>query len=297
MKIKEYNFLIPEKPEYTINVKHKEVLNKKLIEFPCMLFIDQATNSGVSIFDNKKRLVKSFYLKKDEKDNVKFRHKFKEIISNIIDEFQVNMLFCEKVFDGVNFNTVELLISLKETLEDIAYEKNIKCYPLNNKKWKARLAYPNKWENTKNDKEQVNKYVKRYYPNIKVEQDIMDSIGMAIAVLFKGSNYIRPLELQLNKKLPVNLSVWVINNIDDLYDKINQSVHKHKLNKDIKTFDYDTKLDIYTNFRYILTNYDVVAVSEIPYHRNYGQILLMHDIKPSEIGEKDTLIAVATRKN
>lgn len=291
---------MPEDPLYTTCVKEKYTIDTELIQYPCSMYLDQATHTGICIYDNRKRLVTTMMLTKDKRQNIiEFRSEFRKELQNIIEHYKIDKIFCEDVFGGVNFDTTQKLISVRDNIVDIAYENNIKAYPLDNTKWKSRLAHPEGWRQHIDDKEQIKMHVDKYYPLNNFEPDVYDAVGMAIAVLFKTDPNIRPLTMQLDKKLRIDTLVRTANFdfAEDLEQLINETKYKRKLgNMEYKLFDYDTTLDLNTNFRYILTNYDVIAITKIPYHRYYGQILLDYDIRPMDIAETDVLIGIATKK-
>lgn len=297
MLIERQNYTIKD-CRFTRDVKEKKELNYSIIEYPCYMFIDQATAGGACVFDKERRLLSTFYIEKQAgESNVEFRRDLRRFIKNSVEEFRIEKIFCEGVFGGPNFKTTELLISIKETIKDIGFELGVRVYPINNKKWKARLALPGKWDIYEDEKEQVKRHVKEYFPYIEAKEDVIDSLGMGIAVLYKSGGELKPLEMRLDKKLSIKEGVFVLDSLNNLYDLIAGSSFKKDFERlDVKVFDYDTSVDFGTNFRLILTNYNVLAVAEIPYHKYYGQILLQNGIKPSEIGE-GVIIGVACRKH
>lgn len=298
MIVKKRFYKVVDNYKFTKDVKEVSNLNLDLVKFPCYMFLDQATKTGISIFDFNRRLIATVYIEKEVHEApIDFRHKLKAFLSELIDEFQVFKLFSENVYDGVNFSTVETLLSIKTMLEDLAFEKKIKYYSIDNAKWKSRLSYPATWVKSIDDKKQINHYVSEFYPNIKVEQDVIDSLGIGISVLFKTTENMRPLEMKLNKKLPIEKEVFIVCSEDEMFRYIENSrfMNTYKL-LGYKLFDYDTTLDLDTNFKYILTNYNTVAVCKIPYHKYYGQILLQFNIKPSQIPDSSYLVGIARRK-
>ena len=296
MFVCENNYFIVDDCKYSKRVFEVKKLNEDLIEYPCVMFLDQATKTGIAVFDNKKRLIKTIFIKREETESLlRYRDKFKKFISNLIDKYKVKKLFCEDVFGGSNFETTEMLLSIKTNLEDIAFTKGIKFYCLVNTKWKARLSYPNHWNKAKNDKEQIQKYVKEYF-NIVVEEDVYDALGMGIAVLYKTTSNMRPLEMRLNKKLPIDRGVFVICDYKEIDDIIDGNFRNSKELLEIKKFDYDPKLSLDVNFRYMLSNFNVLGVCKIPYHRYYGQILLEFNIRPSDIPSDGFLVGIGRRK-
>lgn len=298
MKIKRSNYFIPEDCRFTLNVKEKEPLNKGLIKYPCYMFLDQATKTGISIFDYNRRLITTYYIEKEKNTEIpEFRSKLRKKLTEIVKEYEVFKIFYEGVFGGPNFETTTKLISIKELVVDVAYESGVKSYGLENTKWKARLLENKKVNNRLNDKEKVRLAVEEYYPLIKKEEDVIDSLGMAIAVLFCGKDKKRPIEMRLNKRLPIELDVYVIHDLSEIGEKISKKRKLRRLlDESMKVFDYDTTIDLETNFKYVLSNYNTVAVAEIPQHRYYGQILLKYNIRPKELKDTGTLIGIAYRK-
>lgn len=296
MKINQKYYYMPKECRHTEIVREKDKLNKNLIEYPTNIFFDQATNTGLCIYDRKNRLITTIRIEKKKRtDIVEFRYKFRKIVQELIEEYKINRIFCEDVFGGISFSVTSKLLSIKDLLIDIAYENDIKSYPIVNTKWKSRLSYPNKWDTTEDDKEQIERYVKGYYPLIDFELDVYDAVGMAIAVLFKTGKDIRPVEMRLDKKLKIDTQVLIAEKDESLEKVLERSKFSKLKGYEKNEFDYDTSIGIKKNFRYILTNYDVLAMTEVPYHRYYGQILMKYDIKPSEIGD-GRIVGLAIRK-
>lgn len=299
MKVTQKYYTINKDASYTKSVKEKNYLSEHLIKYPCYMFLDQATHTGCSIFDSNRCLISTVYIeKKKTTEVVKFRKKLRDELEKLIEIFQIDKVFYEGVFGGQNFDTVDVLLSIKHTIEDMCSDLGIKGYPIENTKWKSRLSSPNTWKQSVNDKIQIRKYVFEYYPNlISLPEDVIDSLGMGIAVMFKTGTKLRPLEMRLDKNLPINIDIVVMKNIEEIYEAIEGSKQGKKLDKlEVHVFDYDPTLDLETNFKYILTNYNVLAVSLIPEHRYKGQIMFLHNISPSELGE-GFMLAIATRKN
>lgn len=298
MIVEKKNYFVVEEPKFSCIVTEKKEENKKLIDYPCYLFADQSTATGISIFDKRRRLISTFYVEKEGNEEIQeFRSKFKDLIKELVYEYEIKWMFFEKVYSGINFEVTSLLLSIQEIFKECAYETGIKAYPLQNKKWKSRLAHPDKFRVDVNDKIQVKNHVRRYFPLLNEKEDIIDSLGMAIAVLYKGSKSIKPIEFSLNKKLPIDLDVYVINEIEELAEILEKRKYKNRIERGTRVFDYNVKYDITTNFRYILSNYNTIAISEIPYHRYYGQILLKFNIRPSDIESGATLFGVGFKKH
>jgi len=286
-------YAVPVNQFDTYSVREVNIECTSDIVYPCYLFIDQATKCGIAIYDKFKRLITTLYIKKEDTESiVEYRSKLKGLINDLIIKYKIEKLFCENVYQGENFNTVSVLVSIKEMLADIAYERNIKYYAIDNKKWKSKIIKPEIQHLDLDEKGKIRKAVKDRYTYIDDEQDVIDAIGIALAVLFNEDS--KPVELRLDKKLSIQHKVFLVNSPDEIYDNLLKEF-KSKIHKlPIYTFDYDISLDFERNFKYVLTNYNVLAVSEIPYNRYYGQILLMNNIKPSDTQDK-ILIGSACR--
>src|SRR5699024_3787420 len=140
-----------------------------------------------------------------------FKESFKKYISGLADEYKVDTIFYEEVYDSANMITTEVLFYLKHAIKDLGYFRgDIEVLGLSHKTWKSNMAKPDKCKFGKDDKKEVRKWVQEIFPLIGVTvQDELDAIGMGIAVMIKGKgkqNFYK--QAKFNKRLPVHFQIF-----------------------------------------------------------------------------------------
>lgn len=306
MKVKDYFFTFPSKPENLSEVVLSDVeVDKSEIVYPCHLLTDQATHTGFLIVDDKRRIVRAGSLNKGDRESLyDYKIALKDHLEKLIEEYRVEVVWIEEVYDKMNKQTTEVLYYIKHMIQDLGEEyskdgKELKVLGIDHQRWKSLLAKPNTFKKGGNDKEQVRKLVKKYYPllNIK-EEDIIDTLGMMIGLVWNSGDRDIIYQARINKKLPVNVEVRVLGEGESLAELVNGLGvrFRRKLDNGLDEFEYNDRFDEVMNCRYFLNFRDSVCWAEIPHHRNLGQILLRYEIIPKNIKENDRLIVVGSRK-
>lgn len=275
---------------------------KGTIEYPCHLFLDQSTKTGFAIVDDKRRLVYAGLIEKEDKDSLEhYKYTLKDILNDLIQLYQIKVVWYEEAYDKANHWTTEVLYYIKHMIKDLAYEhgEEIKVYGLDHMKWKSLLAKPAKFKRTGDDKKQVRKFVNDMYPLLNLPEDTTDAIGMSIAIIWKQTEKKMYYNARINKKLPVHLEVTTMLPGDDIEEIIRSYGKRFTKKLDISGFDYFDyviEYDEILNSRYLLSFRDTVCWSKIPYHRNMGMILLHYGIIPKKLREGEDVILIACRK-
>lgn len=314
MKINRYFFDIIEDYRDTLTVVPvPESKVRGTIEYPCHLFLDQATKTGYVIYDDKRRLVTAGLIVKDDNEElVEFKYGLRDVINDLIDKYQVSHVWHEEAYDAANHWTTEVLMYIKHMIKDLSYERgrgigvseigrvdDITVLGLDHTKWKSLLAKPKTFKRTGDDKKQVAKFVGEVYPLLNLPEDTRDALGMGIAIVFKQSEKNVLHNARINKKLPVFVEVMTLKPGEQIEDKIAKLSKKFRVTaeeKGIYEIDYVTKKDELMNARYFLSFKDAVCWSRIPYHTTYGQLLLHYNIVPKHMIEGEEVIMIACRK-
>jgi hypothetical protein len=262
------------------------------------LFVDQATESGIAIMDKNAVLAGTYYVGKEQRETLaQYKAYLKLLIKRAVEEFNVKKLYCEDIFLGKSVGSFEVLSVIKFAFEELALELSLPLEVLPNGMWKSILASPSKFEQNKDHKQQVKFYVSQWY-QVDEPEHVIDAIGMGISVLIK-SDPSRPSIFAnvLNRRLGISTDLLIVSDIDNGDALVSQSVASKKYKRGFKKvfFSFYDKYDLETNFRYVLTSQDVIAMTIIPEHRTLGQLLLKHRIKMSDIPKESFIFAVAVR--
>lgn len=314
MKVTRNYYEIQQRWKQQQTFRRKKKVTKEEIETPTVLFLDQASNGGYSLYDNKSRLFMSGIFKRGNTPLPEFKKSFTDYISDLVEEYEVNTIFYEEVYDQMNMITTEVLFYLKHAIQDLGYFRDdLSIYGIHHKKWKSKMAEPEKFKfgKQKEDKKEIRKWVKKIYPLIGVTvQDEFDALGMGIAVMIKGKgkqNFYK--QAGFNKRLPVhftikentlNLQEETIkseNVIEELEEVENENLSKEeefvkKLRKPFRLA-YEkgglVELELEKNqgvnklFRQFLSHKDVLAYVRVPKEYKYwGVILLEHGESPEK---------------
>lgn len=206
----------------TIIPRRKQEFDK--IEKPCTLFIDQSTDTGYALFDKKKRLVMLGALRKSGKTGLgDYKFSLEALMEVLIEEYGVETVVYEEVYDHANRWTTEVLHYIKHTIKDLETrakledsDKKLTVMGVDHLRWKKELASPNKFSPKKGkDKEEVEKHVSYTYPLLltgdnrkKLTEDMIDALGMGIGVLVKttltGKMYHKA---RYDKRLPIDVEI------------------------------------------------------------------------------------------
>lgn len=290
----------------------EENQNSEAIQYPCTILFDQSTRTGFSIWDSKKSLVMTGCVyKKDTCSVTEYKYILKEIIENLIAKYRVDTIIHEEIFGGESFLTLEVLMYIKHMIKDLEFENdNLKVYGFNNKIWKKNLAKPKafKFGNTEQDKKEVRRIVENYYPLLFVDanfcditEDMSDSLGMGIGLILNQKIQGSLLNaVQFNKKLPIH-SVIVKKEDSDDWNDIVAKLRKpfrtaHELNP-LMEIELNTSKKIGDQLRRVLTHIDCITCVKIPKsYKDWGIILLEHNIKPSDLNGDKSFWIVSCRK-
>lgn len=124
-------------------------------------------------------------------DDVETRHAFKEFIKELFGTVEYNFVCIEDVIGGTNFRTNKILYQLNPIVDDLMYEgiiKSCKVERIDNMQWKRTLrqisGVTTPIKNLES-KEEIRLHMEKLGFNITLKQDIIDAVGMAIAVLYR----------------------------------------------------------------------------------------------------------------
>lgn len=300
----------------TVRGTLKENQNIEDIEYPCTLLIDQSTKSGFSIWDSKKQLIKIVSVNiKDNCSVTEYKYILKDILKEHIDEYQVDTLIGEDIYNGENFHTSSVLINIKSILTDLEYEyskegNSFTFYAFNNKVWKSNLAKPKafKFGDTENDKKEVRRIVSEYYPLLFTEttyteltEDMTDSIGMGIGLILNRNLKGTILNMvQYNKRLPIHESI-ITKKEDETWEEVVRTLRKpfRDAYEVGSTFEMElnTRRKIDDQLRKILTHIDCLLVVKIERtYKDWGILVLKNNLSLEELNEDKSFYLISCRK-
>ena len=168
MKQQVFHYTLPKKPIVTQDVIVSSIkVSEEDIVYPCHMFIDQATDGAYSIFDDRRRLIRSgTFTIEDGESLQEFKFSLRDVLIELIKEYQIGVVWYEEVYEKANHWTTEVLHYIKHTISDLDYEfdNEIMVLGLDHARWKSLLAYPKKFNRNRDDKEQVAEFVKKHYP-------------------------------------------------------------------------------------------------------------------------------------
>lgn len=272
------------------------------IAYPCVLFLDQATKTGFSIWDDKRRLVHAGRFTKDGKESLAdYKYGLKDKILGLIEKYQLRQVWYEEAYDSANHHTTEVLYYIKHMITDLRHEmgKELEVYGVDHTRWKSLLASPKAFKKTSDDKAQVKSLVQVVYPLLNLPEDTTDAIGMGIALVLKTKEKNMVHNARINKKLPIFADVFVLKSGEDLATVVRKKGKKYWSKMDehgLHEIEFVTSRDELMNGRYALSFRDGLFWAEIPSHPNFGQILLHYGIVPKTIEDGDRVVMIAARK-
>jgi len=300
--------------------RRSEEVTLEEIKTPAVLFLDQASNGGFSVFDADSRLFMSGVFKRGRTRLPEFKKQFIEFVSMLVDKYKIDTIFYEEVYNEANMVTTEVLFYLKHAITDLGYfNKDIKVFGLVSDRWKSDMAKPEKFKFGKSDavKKEVRKWVKEIYPLIAVTvQDEFDAIGMGIAVMIKGKgkqNFYK--QAKFNKRLPVEFHIYesvfdserdvevgndVIQNIKEkeeekkryeegIVSKLRKPFREAYKAGGLVELELDRRKGIEKMFRQFLSHKDALTYVRIPHDYKYwGMFLLKHGESPERFEREDS---------
>lgn len=285
---------------------------------PLYMFLDQASHTGYSVFDDDSKLVMSGVMYREpNRENVqRYVHAMVEEVTSICLEYGVEHLFHEEVYiDGVRvaMSTAESLHYVKSHIQDISHHHpHINVYGLDIRKWKSELAKPERYKFSRNtgankDKEEkleTKKHVTAIFPLVSlITDDESDAIGMGISVMIKNKNKQNIYNVtRFNKKLPIHLEIF--NKSFDFSDEneVNKLRVKWKtpaLIGGIYNLPLNKSRNVEVDMRQFLSHKDALIYFDIPKDYKYwGFLLLEHNFSLDDISSEDnSFYLVASRKN
>ena len=129
-----------------------------------------------------------------EFNEIETRFEFKKFVKELFEDKQYDFVCIEDVIGSTNFRTNKVLYQLNPIVDDMMYEgilKSCKIERIDNMQWKKTLRQitgekaPIKHMDSK---EEIRLHLDKLGCNIDVKQDILDAIGMAIAVIHRRMN-------------------------------------------------------------------------------------------------------------
>src|SRR5690625_253206 len=298
------------KQQETFMRKKKVTLDE--IKTPCTLFLDQASNTGYSLFDDDSRLVMTGTIRRGRTSLPAFKEGVCEYIKQLVDDYKVDTLFHEEVYDQANMQTTEVLFYLKHAIQYFGYlNKDVEVLCLAHTTWKTNMAKPGKFNFKTDHKKEIVKWVKDVFPLIALAtQDEFDALGMGISVMIKEKgkkNFYK--QAKYNKRLPVHFMLHEdvfqketgtdIENVADINETLEaekEEVDKQvdavvsRMRKPFRTayeqgglyeLELDKRRGVEDTFRRFLSHKDMLVYMRIPKDYKYwGILLLEHGIRP-----------------
>lgn len=300
-------------------VKRRNKVDLTEIKLPCYLFLDQASNTGFSLFDSESRLVITGTINRGRTSLPDFKKELVEYIRQLTETYQVETLFHEEVYDQLNMVTTEVLFYIKHAIQDLGYfNKNLTVLGLDHRTWKSNLAKPEKFNFSADNKKETEKWVHDIYPliNLKTE-DEYDALGMGISVMIKEKgkkNFYK--QARYNKKLPVHFmlhedtfpmteDVEVENlayanelleaqeeettkQIESIVQKLRKPFREAYKADGVAELELEKRKGVEDTFRRYLSHKDKLVYVRIPKDYKYwGVLLLEHGISPETFETKD----------
>lgn len=292
--------------------------DKNVWKQPLYMFLDQASHTGYSVFDDDSKLVMSgvMYHEESVENKKTYIHTMVEVVTEICLEYGVKHLFHEEVYiDGerVAMSTAESLHYIKSHIQDIGhFHPEISVYGLDIRKWKSELAKPNRYKFSKKngskkdneEKAETMKHVSEIFPLVSlVTDDESDAIGMGIAVMIKNKNKRNIYNVtRYNKKLPIYLEIFNKDfdfTNDDAIEKLKVKWKRPANIGGVYKLPLNRARNVEIDIRQFLSHKDALIYFEIPKdYKNWGFILLENNYKLDDITSDDkSFYLVASRKN
>lgn len=316
MKVTERYYNILPRSQQQETLSRVEVVDISEITPPCTMFLDQASSTGFSIYDSESTLIMSGVLDRGRQRLYDYKEDLVKYILGKVDEYEIETIFHEEVYDDLNMITTETLFYLKHAISDLGYEKEgLKILGLAHKTWKSLLAKPGKFKHGKDDKKEIRKWVSEIYPLLALtKQDEFDAIGMGIAIMIKEKgkkNFYK--WAKYNKKLPIHTVLYerVFDGVEhDDTEEIEEKVLDMRVAfrrgyaaGGLHQLELDRRREVFDPIRQFLSHVDGLVYIEIPKNYKYwGMLMLLHEKEPSDFIDdegKDTAgyYILASRRN
>lgn len=257
----------------------------------CVLFLDQASNLGYSIWSNAtKEIVESGAVSRNNVQLLEYGEQLVQWLADTVGRYNVKTIFYEEVFvkrdnNPGNVETTEKLYYMKHKIIDFGYQNRLRTLGLDNGKWKKYLSDKKTFKKTKSDKDEVLRLVKKYMPDFEPStEDEADAVGMGIAVMVNGGGNFLDVA-RFNKKLPVH---WGVSGTDwEGFKEDGKLYAKFKHAKEaggIKEIPLQSGKMMDDYFKKLLSHEDVLAFTVItPEYRNWGMYLLLNGVDPNTL--------------
>ena len=278
------------------------------LKMPCYLFLDQASHTGYTLWDEDSRLVLSgvMYRENNTENFETFIHEMVSVIEDLCVDYGVTRLFYEEVYvpKEVSVSTAETLHYIKHHITDIGFRnKNVEVLGLDASRWKQELAKPQAFKRNKDEKKQVMKFVEEIFPLLSfTTNDESDALGMGISVMIKDRNKKNIYNVtRYNKKLPIHLEIF---NNDRNYkdpaiiDKLPVRFKRPYNIGGLYELPLNKRKGLDSEVRKYLSHKDSLLYVEIPRdYKDWGILLLTNNISIHDLTSEDkSYIVLASRK-
>ncbi|MEO2202508.1 hypothetical protein ABGV42_01975 [Paenibacillus pabuli] len=244
------------------------------------LFIDPATNTGMAIFTQDGELVAGFRAEIMGDDKIQYRRDLYNVISELHKKFNFGNIYFEEVFVGKSFDTLKVLLSIRQTFFEIEKDLGIRALGVNNKRWKAALGR----KIYEDDKENIRHHVSQTFDINNIPQDTIDAIGMGMAVLRRNA-----MVVTLPPKSAFKYYLYLVEEPEDVTEIILKNHKKLFQEHGFNFFSYNTTELFKPNALHALA-YDNFTCALIPPHRYFPQILLQNGIREMDTRDKKLLV-------
>lgn len=278
------------------------------LKMPCYIFLDQASHTGYSLWDDESRLVLTGVVyHEDTRENFEtYIHELVKLVEELAEEYGVTRVFHEEVYvpEVASISTAEKLHYIKHHIQDISYHNpDIEVLGLDASRWKQELAKPKSFKKNIDDKKQVLKFVEEIYPLVTfTTDDESDALGMGIAVMIKDRNKQNIYNVtRYNKKLPIHLEIMQANTPITDPEFTNKLKVRYSVPFRVGGL-YELSLNkskaVEQEIRKYLSHKDSLLYVKIPRDYKYWALmLLLNNVSVHDISSEDkSYILVASRK-
>lgn len=256
-------------------------LRPEILADGTLIFVDPARSSGISIFTKTGEPIMSVNTVMIGDDLVQYKRELRYVLENLVKSFRTSAIYHEEVFASMGpnntlfFESLRFLLSLREVFQEMRKDLNLTVIGLNNRRWKAALG-----KIVGDDKIHVMVEVsQRMKLPDGVPQDVIDSLGMGFAVIEKNAQVV-----SLPKRTKINVDLQPMEDTKDAAIYLLKN-YVSKMSGGISYYEYNTSLQVKENALHALA-YDPVVWTVIEEHRYYGQMMLDHNLRPSQLEGK-----------
>lgn len=252
---------------------------------PCKIFVDPSTNTGISVYDKTGLLVFADYAQMIGDELVHYRRDLKALLTSVAGFFGADEVYFEEVYGGDNFETLKVLLSIRETFMELRADTKLKVHGINNKRWKAALG-PRVAED---DKEHIRHYVSQMIDITGLSQDVIDAIGIGMAVMKKQADVVT-----LPARTKFDYKVYPVGSPEETADILRKRHGRQLATFGYNYFTYRTDRQLKENALHALC-FDQFVITAIPDHRYLPQILLANGIRYAEVKDKYLLTVLSLK--